>query len=131
MINHINGDKNDYRLENLEWVTAKQNVKHAIDTGLIIQGKDKHVSFKGTLGKFTKDGILLKTYNGVNDLLEDYPNVTSVYKVANRSITSSSTETKKYYHKTYMGHVFRRFPQTISPEIGKTYDLDSEYFFIP
>ena len=38
-VNHINGNKLDNSLENLEWVTHSENILHAYTTGLI---KKKH-----------------------------------------------------------------------------------------
>ena len=34
IVNHKDGDKSNYALSNLEWLSQQNNIKHAIDTGL-------------------------------------------------------------------------------------------------
>ncbi len=41
-INHIDGNKNNNSIDNLEWVTAQENVIHALKTGLRCSGEDHY-----------------------------------------------------------------------------------------
>lgn len=39
-VNHIDGDKTNNSVDNLEWVSNQQNREHAVESGLHLQGED-------------------------------------------------------------------------------------------
>lgn len=91
-VNHIDGDKTNNNLENLEWCDASQNTQHAYDTGLC----------RGPVGQLNGRSILTDTI--IRKIRRDYSSgaflqrdLAKKYGVA-RSLISMVVTYKRWKH---------------------------------
>lgn len=108
-INHINCNKNDNNIKNLEWVTNKENKKHAQLHGLCksspIGGKNKRAK---KVNQYDLKGNLIKKWDCMNDIarhfkLKSVSNISECCK--NKKIKDKNG--KKYQVKTAYGFIWK------------------------
>lgn len=107
-INHKNCNKQDNRIENLEWVTNNENRLHAMKNGLCkgLKGKENPNSKK--VNQYDLNGKLLKQWECMSDIARYYKvkNVSNISECCKRRKRKDKNG-KEYYSKTAYGYIWR------------------------
>lgn len=102
-VNHIDGNKNNNIVDNLEWCTNLENKHHAMINGLCEKTKGKNHPKARAVIQYSLDGKFIKKWDCIKDAIKSLNRQSTSYIVACCKNRKNTKNGKQYQCRTAFG----------------------------